>query len=146
MHESRMIADVWPPGDCAIENVSGSRMATPLAPPSPGSTPMMTPSRMPTSISATLVKLRATAKPWKSDCRSAIMAASVQSEQCFERALRQRHEEPDLEDEIEDDAEADADRHDLPPRELAEPAHEERDEQRPGHVDAEPADHAGEHG
>ena len=28
-------------------NVSGSRMATPLAPPSPGSTPMMVPSAMP---------------------------------------------------------------------------------------------------
>ena len=35
-------------------NVSGSRIATPLAPPSPGKTPMMTPSRMPTSIRAKL--------------------------------------------------------------------------------------------
>ena len=38
-----MIAEV---GD--IEKVSGSRIATPLAPPRPGSTPMMTPSTMPT--------------------------------------------------------------------------------------------------
>jgi len=34
---------VVPPGDCAIEKVSGSRMATPFAPPRPGSTPMITP-------------------------------------------------------------------------------------------------------
>jgi len=30
--------------------VSGSRIATPLAPPSPGNTPINTPSRMPTSM------------------------------------------------------------------------------------------------
>ena len=38
-----MIAEV---GD--MLNVSGSRIATPLAPPRPGSTPMITPSTMPT--------------------------------------------------------------------------------------------------
>ncbi len=32
-----------------IEKVSGRRMATPLAPPSPGSTPMIVPSAMPTT-------------------------------------------------------------------------------------------------
>jgi len=49
MHDNMMIAEV---GD--IENVSGSRIATPLAPPSPGSTPMMTPSMIPTSITIRL--------------------------------------------------------------------------------------------
>ncbi len=44
-----MIADV---GD--MLNVNGSRIATPLAPPRPGSTPMMTPSTMPTIISRML--------------------------------------------------------------------------------------------
>src|SRR5689334_19399647 len=141
MQESRMIADVCPPGVCAMENVSGSKIATPFAPPRPGSTPMITPSRMPTSISATLVKLRATAKPWKSDWRSPIIAASIQAEQGLERPLRQRHEEPDLEDEIEHDAVADGHQRDFPPGILPEPAHEERDEQRAGHVDAQPADH-----
>ena len=48
MHESMTIADV---GD--IVNVSGSRIATPFAPPNPGSTPISTPSVMPTSISPT---------------------------------------------------------------------------------------------
>ena len=44
-----MIAEV---GD--IENVSGSRIATPLAPPRPGSTPMITPSRIPITITSRL--------------------------------------------------------------------------------------------
>ena len=53
-----MIAEV---GD--MENVSGSRIATPLAPPRPGSTPMMTPSMMPTSITRRLNGWMTTAKP-----------------------------------------------------------------------------------
>ena len=53
-----MIAEV---GD--IVNVSGSRIATPLAPPRPGSTPMITPSMMPTNISRMLNGVRTTAKP-----------------------------------------------------------------------------------
>ena len=48
-----MIAEV---GD--IEKVSGSRMATPLAPPRPGSTPMMTPSTMPTTITIDVERLQ----------------------------------------------------------------------------------------
>ena len=40
-----MIAEVG-----GMLKVSGSRMATPLAPPSPGSTPMITPSMMPISM------------------------------------------------------------------------------------------------
>jgi hypothetical protein len=46
-----------------IENVSGSRIATPLAPPSPGKTPMMTPSTMPTIITMILNGWMTTAKP-----------------------------------------------------------------------------------
>ncbi len=53
-----MIAEV---GD--MVNVSGSRIATPFAPPSPGSTPMITPSVMPTSISIRLNGVSTTAKP-----------------------------------------------------------------------------------
>ena len=37
-----------------IENVSGSRIATPLAPPRPGNTPINTPSITPTIISPKL--------------------------------------------------------------------------------------------
>src|ERR1700716_2862949 len=138
MHESRMIAEVVPPGDCAIEKVSGSRMATPLAPPRPGNTPMITPSTMPTNISAMFLKVRATTKPCSSDWISSIRLA--QAQQGLERPLRQRHLEPVFEDQEEDHAVADADRRDLPPRVLAQPAHEEGDEHRRGDVDAGPAD------
>ena len=58
MHDSMMIADV---GD--MLKVSGSRMAMPLAPPSPGSTPMMTPSTMPSTISMMLYGCSTTEKP-----------------------------------------------------------------------------------
>ena len=53
-----MIADVG-----GMLKVSGSRIATPLAPPRPGSTPMMTPSTMPRIITMMLKGCRATAKP-----------------------------------------------------------------------------------
>ena len=67
-----MIADVAPPGCCDIEKVSGSRIATPLAPPSPGSTPISTPSVTPASMSARLNHVMATAKPPIRDCISCI--------------------------------------------------------------------------
>src|SRR5688572_10079028 len=98
MHESRMMAEVAPPGVCAMPKVSGRRMATPLAPPSPGSTPMITPSTTPVNISTTLVGVSATPKPCISDW---ISSKSVQPEHRFHRSLGQRHLEPDLEDHIE---------------------------------------------
>jgi hypothetical protein len=49
MQDSMMIAET---GD--IEKVSGRRIATPFAPPKPGSTPMTTPSRTPTIITRRL--------------------------------------------------------------------------------------------
>src|SRR6187549_961021 len=58
MHDSMMMAEVG-----GIVKVSGSRIATPFAPPRPGSTPMITPSRMPTSIKARLYQDNATLKP-----------------------------------------------------------------------------------
>jgi hypothetical protein len=46
-----------------IENVSGSRIATPLAPPRPGNTPMMVPRVMPRTASPRLWGCSATWKP-----------------------------------------------------------------------------------
>src|SRR6476660_968141 len=74
MQESMMMAEVG-----GIVKVSGSRMATPLAPPRPGSTPMITPSRMPTSIRARLYQDRATLKPPISELISSTMLPSVVS-------------------------------------------------------------------
>src|SRR3954464_12809308 len=90
MHDSMMIAEV---GD--IENVSGSRMATPLAPPRPGSTPISTPRTMPTSMSTRFIGVRMTLKPWKS-ALSSVMSVAQEGER-IQRALEQRHLEPDLE-------------------------------------------------
>jgi hypothetical protein len=60
MHESITMAVV---GD--MLKVRGSRIATPLAPPSPGSTPISTPSTMPTSIRSRFIGVMMTLKPWK---------------------------------------------------------------------------------
>src|SRR3990172_4913301 len=71
MHDSMMIAEVG-----GIVKVRGSRIATPLAPPRPGRTPMMTPSRMPTIIKATLYQESATLKPPIRELISSTMALS----------------------------------------------------------------------
>src|SRR5437868_14531368 len=94
----RMIADVG-----GIVNVSGSRMATPLAPPSPGSTPMMMPSTTPISISIRLNGDSATPKPWISELISSTSRPSREPEGGFERPFRQGDLEPDLEDQEESD-------------------------------------------
>ena len=60
-----MIAEVG-----GMVKVKGSRIATPLAPPKPGNTPINTPSTMPTSISIRLKGVSAMAKP----CISALIS------------------------------------------------------------------------
>ena len=108
-----MIADVG-----GIENVSGSRIATPFAPPSPGSTPISTPSRMPTNMNSTFFHVSATAKPCIrlliSSTRSPLLVlrwrgagsgtsttnrwfTALEPEQTLDRTLGQRDEEPELE-------------------------------------------------
>jgi hypothetical protein len=59
MHDSRIIAEVG-----GIENVSGSNIATPFAPPSPGRTPIRTPRVTPINMRSTLNGVRTTANPW----------------------------------------------------------------------------------
>src|SRR6188768_4128017 len=94
MQESMMIAEV---GD--MPKVSGSRMATPLAPPSPGSTPMITPSRMPTIISPMFCHCRTTAKPWN----RLPMSSMSEAQQVFQWPLGQRHQEPLFEGQVSED-------------------------------------------
>src|SRR5258705_11257710 len=126
MEESRMIEEVPPPGCCAIWNVSGRRIATPFAPPSPGSTPMITPRMIPASISRMLNHDSATAKPPINDWSSCIAAPLVEPEGGLERTLGQRDAEPDLEHHEEGEIRSDRDGDDLRPRVLREVAHEER--------------------
>src|SRR6267378_7540596 len=139
MHESRMIAEVVPPGCCAIEKVRGSRMATPFAPPRPGSTPMMIPRMTPTNISNRLNGDSATPNP----CISALISATqspfggagadgsvrrhvalVEPQRSLERPLGKRHREPYFEDQEKRDADSYRDRHDLDPGVLAQVPHE----------------------
>src|SRR5512138_3631465 len=115
MHDSRMIAEVG-----GMLKVSGSRIATPLAPPSPGSTPMITPRMMPTIISIRLNGLSTTAKPWNSKAISVTCEPLVaQERQWIECALEQRHLEPDLEHQKCDRHHRDGDDDALEPRVLA---------------------------
>src|SRR5262249_44983470 len=92
MDVRRMIADVG-----GIVKVNGSKIATPFAPPSPGSTPMMVPSTIPITA---MTKLKGVTAIWNPRDRfsSPPMRASV-PEPSLERALWQGDQKPDLEDE-----------------------------------------------
>jgi hypothetical protein len=68
MHDSMMIAEVG-----GIENVSGRRIATPFAPPRPGSTPISTPRMTPTNISIRLNGVSATPNP----CINEVISANA---------------------------------------------------------------------
>src|SRR5262245_26616432 len=107
MQDSMMIADVG-----GIEKVSGSRMATPLAPPRPGSTPISTPSRMPTSMNSRFFHVRATAKPCIRLLKSSMIMGPLflEAEHALDGSLGQRYEEPDLEQHEDHHRNADADR------------------------------------
>src|ERR1700754_3089939 len=89
MQDSITIAEVG-----SIVKVSGSRIATPLGPPSPGSTPTKMPSTSPTIISASVFHVSRTAKPWSRRPKASI---ALISEPGFERALRHQHVEGDVE-------------------------------------------------
>src|SRR5262245_53044112 len=131
MHDSMMIAVVL-----SIAKVSGMRIATPFAPPRPGSTPMITPRMTPTNIMARLNGVSAMPKPWMRELISATGAPLIQPEPGFQQSLGQRNLEPNLEHEKERDAYADRHHHRTEPRVAAEPAHETADEDRGRDVDA----------
>src|SRR5688572_10947915 len=111
MQESMMIAEVG-----GIVKVSGSKIATPLAPPRPGRTPMMTPRMMPIIISIKLNGVSTTAKPWNkafnsSKCCSVRWCGApsvTEKAERIEHALEERHLEPHFEhhekEGIDDDA------------------------------------------
>src|SRR5439155_21462113 len=89
MHESMTMAEVG-----SIVKVSGSRIATPLGPPRPGSTPTKMPSTRPTIIRARIFQVSRTLKPQTRSPKASIVLAS---EEGFERALGHDHAEGDLE-------------------------------------------------
>src|SRR6476659_11269616 len=148
MHDSMIIAEV---GD--IENVNGSRIATPLAPPRPGSTPTITPRMMPTTISTILNGCKTTEKPWSRLPISSNISLSpltrrpshgggpqLRPQKIFERPLRQGHQKPDLEHQKREDRNDHPDRNGHEPVVVAQPLHERNDQQRGRYVDSERRD------
>src|SRR5919109_2352969 len=122
-----MIAEVG-----GIRNVSGRRMATPFAPPSPGRTPMMVPSVIPSTAISRLKGVMAIWKPW-------MMFSKPMSvtQPGFDGSLRQRHEKPPLEQDEGDDRERDGDAERRYPRMPPHGSHVEPEVQRGGDVEAE---------
>src|SRR5215212_5875156 len=113
-----MIAEVG-----GIVNVSGRRMATPFAPPSPGSTPMIVPSAMPTTAMNRLNGVTATWNPRKRFSRP----IASEPQPGLERPLRHREQEPALEDDEREQRHAEREHGDGDPSVVADPAHVDAD-------------------
>src|ERR1700743_3327343 len=92
MQDSITMAEVG-----SMVKVSGSRIATPLGPPRPGSTPTKTPSTRPTIISASVFQVSRTAKPCSSRPKASIGFSPSIPEGRFERPLRHDDVERDVE-------------------------------------------------
>src|SRR5207245_10052808 len=82
MHESITMAEVG-----SIVKVSGRRIATPLGPPRPGSTPTKMPRIKPTIISASVFHVSSTLKPYIRRPNASI-PLTLLPEQGFQRPLR----------------------------------------------------------
>src|ERR1700753_1681032 len=95
MLDSIRIAEVG-----SIVNVSGSRIATPLGPPRPGSTPTKMPSTSPTIISAMIFHVISTAKPGSNNPKASIGLIPIPesiAQGRFERPLGHDDVEGDIE-------------------------------------------------
>src|SRR3954470_12836282 len=131
MQESITIAEVG-----SIVKVSGSRIATPFGPPSPGSTPTKMPSTSPSIIRASVFHVSRTLKPYSRSSNASM--GCLEAEQRFERSLRhddveghlERHEHQHGEDECREQR--------LPGGDAPDPDHEAGDEQEARDVKAEP--------
>src|SRR5712691_1117593 len=132
MHESITMAEVG-----SIVKVSGRRMATPLGPPRPGSTPTKMPRIKPTIISASVFHVSSTLKPYIRRPNASIPLTLV-TEQGFERPLRHDDVERDLESDEHDEREEERREQRLPGRDAADGHHEARDQQEARHVQTEP--------
>src|SRR5437879_3349506 len=122
MQDSMMMADV---GD--IVKVRGSRIATPLAPPNPGRTPITTPRMIPTNIRPMFIGVRTTPNPCISAPTSCMCVSIAEEAQWIERALEQRDLEPHFEHEEEDGVDDQRGDDALQPGVLSQDDHEQRD-------------------
>src|SRR4029434_4728605 len=122
MQDSITIAEVG-----SIVNVSGSRIATPLGPPRPGSTPTKMPSTRPRIIKVMIFQVMRTAKPCNSN-PNASMTGFLAAERRFERALWHDDVEGDVEGHEHHGGEYESGEQRLPQRDLADHPHETGDQ------------------
>src|SRR6187399_2409747 len=128
MQDSITMAEVG-----SMVKVSGSRIATPLGPPSPGNTPTKMPSTRPTIISTSVFHVSRTAKPCMSRPKASIedlprLAHALAAEGRFERPLRHDDVERDIEGHEHDRGEQERGQQRLPQRDLSDDAHEGGDQ------------------
>src|ERR1700760_1318031 len=123
MLDSITIAEVG-----SIVKVSGSRIATPLGPPRPGSTPTKIPSTSPTIIRTSVLPVSRTAKPCIKRPKASI-AIRLVAEGRFERPLRHDDVEGDVEGNEHGRGEDEGGQQRLPQRNLADQAHEARNQE-----------------
>src|SRR6202035_496272 len=129
MQDSITIAEVG-----SMVKVSGSRIATPLGPPSPGSTPTKIPSTRPTIISASVFHVIRTAMPCSSRPKASIevlscLARKLVAEGRFQRALRHDDVERDIEGHEHRGGEDEGGEQRLPQRDASDHPHEAGDQQ-----------------
>src|SRR5947207_2862891 len=131
MQDSITIAEVG-----SMVKVNGSRIATPLGPPRPGSTPTKIPSTRPMIIKVMIFQVMRTAKPCSSN-PNASMTGFLAAERRFERALRHDDVEGDVEGHEHHGGEHEGGQQRFPPRDLADQAHEAGDQQETCDIEAE---------
>src|SRR6266403_3018162 len=141
MHDSITIADVG-----SMVNVSGSRIATPFGPPSPGSTPTKMPSTSPTIISASVFQVSRTAKPCINRPKASMQISwfahdlirkllstfrdhALVAKSRFQRPLRHDDVKGDIEGHEHDSGEQKGGEQRFPERDASDHAHEGGDQQ-----------------
>src|SRR5437016_5848200 len=131
MQDSITIAEVG-----SIVKVSGNRIATPLGPPRPGSTPTKMPSTSPMIIKVMIFQVMRTAKPCSSN-PNASMTGFLAAERRFERTLWHDDVEGDVEGHEHHGREYQGGEQRFPPRDLADHAHEPDDQKEACDIEAE---------
>src|SRR6266496_4920958 len=128
MQESMTMAEVG-----SMVKVSGSRIATPLGPPRPGSTPTKMPSTSPTIISSSVFHVSSTAKPCIKRPKASMTQSPIDrltAEGRFERPLRHDDVKGDVERDEHRGGEDEGGEQRLPQRDLADQPHEGGDQQK----------------
>src|SRR5712671_7650486 len=134
MHDSITMAEVG-----SMVKVSGSRIATPFGPPSPGSTPTKMPSTSPTIIRRSVFHVSRTAKPCINKPKASIEDLSwfphaLVAEGRFERSLRHDDVKRDIEGHEHDCREEERGKQRLPQRDPSDQSHEGGDQEEARHI------------